>query len=396
MDRRKFIGLSLGLPLALPLFAQASEQSFAEFMNEQNQGFTDYQQELEQAFKQYQQLVNSEFASYQQQVQKKWGDKQIGSAKVLVRYSADMSSREIIDYENSTITLEVLAEKNSPQAKVKLRDQFLQLAGSTQQDMQKKDVIEQRISSKMPAEHYQVVKPGNEYVVADLLTGKAKPSEEQVSQAVSQAVSEAKGTIRAAKQTGMQVYTLTVPLARANANAKSAQYLPLVKKYAVQENIEPALIMAIMHSESAFNPMARSHIPAYGLMQIVPSSAGRDATAKVYGQQRLLSASYLYNSENNIKIGTAYLNILFYRYLKAINNHESRMYCTIAAYNTGAGNVAKAFTRNTNINQASQSINQLTPQQVYNRLVSNLPYAETRKYLPLVVSRYKTYKAQLA
>src|SRR5690606_31402021 len=140
------------------------------------------------------------------------------------------------------------------------------------------------ISSKMPAEHYQVVKPGNEYVVADLLTGKAKPSEEQVSQAVSQAVSEAKGTIRAAKQTGMQAYTLTVPLARANANAKSAQYLPLVTGGDVQERIDAPLMMAIRHSEGAVQPLARSHLPADGVGQAAPSSGGGDAPAQVHGQ----------------------------------------------------------------------------------------------------------------
>ena len=63
--------------------------------------------------------------------------------------------------------------------------------------------------------------------------------------------------------------------------------------------------------------MARSHIPAYGLMQIVPKTAGIDAYQYLYNKKRLLSSSYLYNSENNIEIGSAYLHILYYKYLKS-------------------------------------------------------------------------------
>ena len=86
-------------------------------------------------------------------------------------------------------------------------------------------------------------------------------------------------------------------------------------------------------------------MPAYGLMQIVPESAGKDATQQLFGQPKLLAPSYLYNSDNNIQVGTTYLNILYYRYLRKIENPTSRLYCTIAAYNTGAGNVAKACYR---------------------------------------------------
>jgi len=66
--------------------------------------------------------------------------------------------------------------------------------------------------------------------------------------------------------------------------------------------------------------MAKSSVPAYGLMQIVPQSAGLDATEFVYGKPVLLSPSYLYNDKNNVNIGTAYLHILNYRYLKKIKN----------------------------------------------------------------------------
>lgn len=392
MKRRKFIGYLMTAPALMPVLATAREQSFADYKKAQNQGFADYQAELEQAFKQYRQLQEQEFANYRQQVYQHWGDQQIGSAKVLVRYSADLKSREIIDFENSVITIEVIDARDSATAKNKLRDKLIQIATATDADMQNKDVIEQRISKQMPAGHYVAASSDKNYIVADLLTGQPSPDAAQIQQAVVESANRATGATRSAADDAMQIYSLSVPLQAASTNAKSATYKPLVLKYSQQENLDPALVMAIMHSESAFNPLARSHIPAYGLMQIVPASAGRDASAKVYGKPRLLSASYLYNSENNIKIGTAYLNILFYRYLKNINNQESRIYCTIAAYNTGAGNVARAFGSGTNIGLAARKINAMPPAQVYDHLVANLPYAETRNYLPIVVSRYQSYK----
>jgi membrane-bound lytic murein transglycosylase C len=92
-------------------------------------------------------------------------------------------------------------------------------------------------------------------------------------------------------------------------------------------------------------------------------------------------------------MGTAYINILYFRYLKKIENKTSRLYCTIAAYNTGAGNVARAFTGKTNISVAAKTINKLSPEQVYQKLLRNLPHDETRNYLKNVNERRTNYKA---
>jgi membrane-bound lytic murein transglycosylase C len=68
------------------------------------------------------------------------------------------------------------------------------------------------------------------------------------------------------------------------------------------------------------------------------------------------------------------------------------MYCVIAAYNTGSGNVAKAFVGNTSTESAFKVINQLTPEQVYATLKKDLPYAETRRYIVKVITHRKTYQ----
>jgi membrane-bound lytic murein transglycosylase C len=110
------------------------------------------------------------------------------------------------------------------------------------------------------------------------------------------------------------------------------------------------------------------------------------------GKSRLLTSSELYDADFNLETGSAYLNLLQTRYLKGITNPTSRMYCVIAAYNTGSGNVAKAFVGNTSTESAFKVINQLTPEQVYATLKKDLPYAETRRYIVKVITHRKTYQ----
>nr|WP_278252256.1 transglycosylase SLT domain-containing protein [Deferrivibrio essentukiensis] len=168
-----------------------------------------------------------------------------------------------------------------------------------------------------------------------------------------------------------------------------------VFNYAGVHRIRPEVIFSIIHNESYFNPLAKSYVPAYGLMQIVPKTAGADATKFLFGKEKILAPSYLYNPDNNIKIGAAYFRILYYSYLKDIKNPTSRLYCSIAAYNTGSGNVAKAFVGSYNISAAVNVINRMSPDDVYRTLKRSLPYDETKRYLDKVLDKIKVYEAAL-
>jgi membrane-bound lytic murein transglycosylase C len=137
--------------------------------------------------------------------------------------------------------------------------------------------------------------------------------------------------------------------------------------------------------------MAKSHIPAYGLMQIVPRSAGKDATKHLYGKAKILAPSYLYGTENNINVGSAYLHVLYYKYLRKVKDPKSRIYCAIAAYNTGASNVARAFIRKKNFNKAVKRINKMTSGEVYQALIRRLPFRETRRYVKKVANNMEKY-----
>ncbi len=173
---------------------------------------------------------------------------------------------------------------------------------------------------------------------------------------------------------------------------RARKFHPLVLKYAEKHLLDPALIMAIIHTESVFNPRARSSTPAYGLMQLVPYGGGREAYRMIYGHKRKLTPRYLYDPANNIELGAAYVNILENRYMGAILDPISRTYCAVAAYNAGAANVGRAFVPKKSITRATPLINSLKPSEVYARLLKNLPYRESRNYVRKVVSRIQIYR----
>ena len=176
-----------------------------------------------------------------------------------------------------------------------------------------------------------------------------------------------------------------------SVHKKAKRFSDEVTAAAVRERLPPELILAVIETESSFNPMARSHIPAYGLMQIVPRSAGRDASRYLYGESKLLAPSYLYKIDKNIGVGSAYLHLLYYRYMRKVTDPVSRLYCVIAAYNTGASNVGAAFTGKKSFSGAVETINSMTQEEVYQMLINELAYEETKKYLIKVTSRMKKY-----
>jgi membrane-bound lytic murein transglycosylase C len=184
-------------------------------------------------------------------------------------------------------------------------------------------------------------------------------------------------------------YIIALPEKRIRMKAK--RYKSFIYDYAQNYNLPPSLIFAVIHAESSFNPLARSQIPAFGLMQIVPHSAGKDATNMLFSKSRVLSPSYLYNPKQNVQVGAAYLHILYYRYLQDIENPKSRLYCAIAAYNAGTSSVMRTLTGQSSISGSINRINEMAANDVLRTLVRQIPSSETRDYVNKVLSLQKTY-----
>ena len=193
--------------------------------------------------------------------------------------------------------------------------------------------------------------------------------------------------IQSGGQTKNVLYT-TILMIKDHHHVRAQKYKQLVEHFAQEFSVSKNLVYAIMKTESDFNPYAVSNAPAFGLMQIVPTTAGHDVS-KFLNKPGLPSKHFLFQPNNNIQYGTAYLHLLESKYLNAIKNPVSREYCVIAAYNTGAGNVLRTF--DSDRDRAPQRINSLGPLQVYNTLRRKLPYDETRRYLTKVMDAKKSF-----
>ena len=176
-----------------------------------------------------------------------------------------------------------------------------------------------------------------------------------------------------------QVYAVQFALEKNSEEIRSYKYSDFVQKSSKKYNIDESLIYAIIQTESSFNPYAVSHANAYGLMQIIPRTAGRDVFERIKNRDDEPTKQYLFNPENNIDTGTAYLHILKTRYLKAVSNSTARHYSAISAYNGGASNVFKTF--NYNQTKAINIMNQKNSQQIYDDLTQKHSSEESRNYL---------------
>ncbi len=198
------------------------------------------------------------------------------------------------------------------------------------------------------------------------------------------------------------VYHTRFTLVPDHIKVRAQRYQKPVDSNAREQQIPSALVFAVMETESMFNPDARSPAPAFGLMQLVPTSGAREAYRYLHNKDHVVTDTYLYNPGNNIELGTAYLNRLYYSYLAGIHSSQARVWATIAAYNTGPTNVLRTFagpysrsrfgSRSHWQEVALADINQRSPEQVYLFMRAHLPYAETRDYLQKVRSRMPKYQ----
>lgn len=191
-----------------------------------------------------------------------------------------------------------------------------------------------------------------------------------------------------------QVIQIQMSLVADNLSKNAYKYKDIVAEFSNKFQVEQPLIFAVMEVESAFNPEAKSWADAHGLMQLVPKYGGATAYQYVYKKSWIPDPSYLYNPRNNIELGTAYLRILMNTFAK-VNDTHCRRLCVIAGYNTGPGNVSRAFNNTRNLNsQVFALINQYEYSQLYNHLISKLPAQETRNYVKKVTEKREKYLKQ--
>lgn len=338
-------------------------------------------------FKTYSQTLQNEYEDYKNEISEFWRKPELSSKRKWVSYSENKQNRSQVDFQNNVIIIEVIAPSQE-KAEEQIKQRLNYVVSKNTQEVVKTDPLQKRIAQIKRLTPVVIdINPILQNVIFE-----KQPTKNDVIEYTKNTIKKNKIKVRASKFEHKNVYTMRVPLPKDTMLKKSKEYHDDVVKNAQRFNIPIPLVFAVMHTESNFNPFAKSHIPAFGLMQIVPRSAGRDVYQYLFKKKGQPTASYLYNGENNIEMGSTYLYILYYRYLRKIKNPESRLYCSIAAYNTGAGNIAWAFTRTNNINRAAPKINAMSPDEVYQHLLKNLKYDEPKHYLQRVKKRMSAYK----
>jgi soluble lytic murein transglycosylase-like protein len=129
--------------------------------------------------------------------------------------------------------------------------------------------------------------------------------------------------------------------------AVRAQFAPLIVKVARETNLDPSLLHAIITVESGYNAQAKSPAGAIGLMQLIPDTAARFGVKDIW------------DPLDNLRGGARYLRFLLAMF-------KDNLELVLAAYNAGEGAV----------------------QQAGNKIPN---YAETKAYVPSVLTQYQHY-----
>ena len=376
----------------LGCFAQV-ESEYEKYVREQNEKMQQMKQNQDEGIKklqkEYEDYVKAEQEAYNKflkEREEKWGKGNVkeSTQKDWVEYTDNGNVRTNVDFETGQATIEIIQDKGTPVDKKELEKQlkFLLTTKGTTKDYDSKVEKAAPLQEK-PVLENQVVTPKGEVI-----------TEKKIDQGVKEIVENTKPEVKPIKgedKVEREVVVVKLDLAPDHIKTRASNYIKEVQKYCQKWDVDPALAFAIMQTESSFNPKAKSYVPAYGLMQIVPRSAGADCAQSLKKSFSAPTANYLYEPENNIEMGVHYLYLLKKRYYTKVTDARSQNLCVIASYNTGAGNVARALRGDTNISKAIPQINDMTYEQLFKYFERRL-LPETQNYIRKVTERMNNFK----
>ena len=167
-------------------------------------------------------------------------------------------------------------------------------------------------------------------------------------------------------------------------------YDQIIKEYSKAIGWDWRLLASLIYQESKFSVSAKSHRNAYGLMQVLPSTAIR------------YDIDDLYDPEQNIKAGTLFIKRLLNLYNTSEIDSVNKIKFVLAAYNAGEGRIEDirraAQYKSVNTNEWD-SIKTVIPYMNHKGELpkdllkhGNFKGTETLNYVDQVVDRYENYK----
>lgn len=149
------------------------------------------------------------------------------------------------------------------------------------------------------------------------------------------------------------------------------RYQPLIVENAAQNELDPALVAAVILCESHYDAEALSKAGAVGLMQLMPATAlwlcERESLEPSMAQE-------LTDPEVNIRLGCAMLRRMIAQYRDVDT--------ALAAYNAGPGHVDE-WLADARYSSDGQTL-------------TEIPYTQTRAYVRKVRAAYEKYETLYA
>jgi soluble lytic murein transglycosylase len=146
-------------------------------------------------------------------------------------------------------------------------------------------------------------------------------------------------------------------------------YQDIIVAAALARDVDPFLAAALIRQESMFNPVARSHVGATGLMQVMPATA-RSIAGRVNVPR--FSLDMLLRPDINVAFGTTYL-------ADQLRVYGDRIDVVLAAYNAGPGRVSRW-----------RSFPEFASPLLF---AERIPFDETRDYVRIVQHNRRLYAA---
>jgi soluble lytic murein transglycosylase len=170
-----------------------------------------------------------------------------------------------------------------------------------------------------------------------------------------------------------EIFSMLAPDARSQVLERNPDYVfPSPYKATVAEaaskvGIPTELVYSIMRQESSFNNYARSPADAFGLMQLIPQTAGE--VSRTTGIT-WAAMDQLYGPNLNVSLGASYLRMLWDRY-------DGQFILSVASYNASEDAV-RNWARTRFRGDAVE-------------FIEDIPYEETRTYVRLVLRNFVFY-----